>query len=276
MSPRLACTVRGCGAPLRVEGATLVCARSHAFDRAREGYWSLLQPQDRRSAEPGDRAEAAEARRRWLARGFADGLIATLARLVDTLGLPPGACAVDAGCGEGTLTTRVLGGRGLDLCGVDLSRSAIRMAARLDPGATWIVANADRDLPFESGSVALALSAFGRRAAAPLARILGETGVLVAVLPGPRDLAELRLAIQGEVRERDRVPAALEDLAPSFDLVARTRWTHRALHDRAALQDALAMSYRGARAAERTLREGLPPMELTLDAELLVLQSRGA
>ena len=84
-SARLACTVRGCGEPLVPEGSTLRCPRGHAFDRAREGYWSLLQPQDRRSPVAGDRPEAVEARRRWIDRGFVAGLSRALREMVRVL-----------------------------------------------------------------------------------------------------------------------------------------------------------------------------------------------
>ncbi len=272
MSPALRCTVRGCAEPLTWDADVLRCPCGHAFDRAREGYWNLLQPQDRKSADAGDREEAVEARRRWLRRGFADGLVATLRATVEALAIPAGATAVDVGCGEGTITTGVLSGRGLDLCGVDLSVRAIAVAARLDPAATWIVANADRALPLADGSVRVALSIFGRRPAAELARVLAPDAALVVAIPADDDLIELRAAAQGRAVRRDRVPAAVDELAPAFDLLGRTVWRHRATHDREARDDALAMSYRGARSAERARLAGLPAAEVTLAAEILVLR----
>ncbi|MBM3977128.1 MAG: hypothetical protein FJ299_09075, partial [Planctomycetes bacterium] len=71
----LACTVRGCGRPLASRGTALACERAHAFDRARAGYVNLLQPQDRRSAVPGDAPEAWRARERWFERGHAAALL---------------------------------------------------------------------------------------------------------------------------------------------------------------------------------------------------------
>src|SRR5450755_3800076 len=54
----LLCTVRGCRRPLSRESNRFVCERGHSFDVARSGYLNLLQPQDRRSANPGDSKEA--------------------------------------------------------------------------------------------------------------------------------------------------------------------------------------------------------------------------
>ena len=74
----------------------MVCARGHAFDIARSGYVNLLQPQERRSLNPGDSEEAVAARRRFLDRGHAEPLLNAI-RVV--AGAP--ARILDAGCGEG-------------------------------------------------------------------------------------------------------------------------------------------------------------------------------
>src|SRR4051812_13953135 len=66
----LLCTVRDCHQPLAREEKRLVCERNHAYDVARSGYVNLLQPQDRRSANPGDSKEAVAARRRLADRGL--------------------------------------------------------------------------------------------------------------------------------------------------------------------------------------------------------------
>jgi 23S rRNA (guanine745-N1)-methyltransferase len=273
--PELRCTVRDCGERLIQEGATLRCGRGHAFDRARPGYWNLLQPQDRRSRSAGDSDDATTARRRWLARGFADGLAVELAGRIDAIAPGATAIAVDVGCGEGTLTARLFASRPLDACAVDLSTSAIRLAAKAAPEVTWIVANADRGLPFMSGSVDLALSIFGRRPAAELRRVLKPEGALIVVLPGDDDLAELREAAKGQAPRGDRAAAATAELSACFAVKDRRAWRHRAHHDRTALTDALAMSYRGARASERERLAGTFSMDVTLSAEILTLVPRG-
>ncbi len=275
MTPALRCTVRGCTGALVWDDAQLRCPFGHAFDRGREGYWNLLQPQDRRSPKPGDSDEAVLARRRWLARGFADGLALSLSSRIEAAGLPDDAVLVDVGCGEGTLTARLFATRGASGCGIDLSTRAIRLAARLAPELTWIVANADRGLPLGDGSVQLALSVFGRRPAAELSRVVAPSGTLLVVVPAEDDLLELREASQGEGVRRDRVGDVLAELAPGFDLAGRATWRHRAPHDREALNDALAMSYRGARSSERERLATVATLDVTLAAEILALVPRG-
>jgi len=265
----LRCTVRDCALPLTRDGSKLACPSKHSFDRAREGYWNLLQPQDKRSVAPGDRDQATDARRRWLGRGFADGLVEVLREVVARSGALP-AGAVDVGCGEGTLTAKVFKGA-TSICGVDLSRRAVTLAARKEPRFTWLVANADRALPFADGSVPLAVSIFGRRPAAELARVIAPAGTVVVVLPGPDDLMELRRASQGAAPAGDRVVAALAALHPAFSLRRHLRWRHVARLDRAALLDAAVMSYRGVRKRERDRLALVKEMEVTMSAEILEL-----
>src|SRR3954452_3278553 len=97
MAVTLICPVRHCGAALERRGRSLVCPQGHSFDLARSGYCNLLQPQDRRSKNPGDSRAAVEGRRRLLDAGYGAAL---LAALQEEIGLSPGA-VLDVGCGEG-------------------------------------------------------------------------------------------------------------------------------------------------------------------------------
>src|SRR5260221_9755838 len=62
------CTVRGCGAALGRDGQRLICSNGHAFDVSRSGYINLLQPQERRSEQPGGSEEGGGAERGVVAR----------------------------------------------------------------------------------------------------------------------------------------------------------------------------------------------------------------
>src|SRR3982750_4806984 len=71
----LLCPVRDCHLALAREERRVVCAKGHSFDVARSGYINLLQPQDRRSRNPGDTAAAVDARRRLHDRGVTEPLL---------------------------------------------------------------------------------------------------------------------------------------------------------------------------------------------------------
>src|SRR5947207_16013635 len=96
--PQLLCTVRDCRAPLAREERRVICARGHSFDIARSGYINLLQPQDRRSRQPGDAAEAVAARRRLHDRGVTKPLLDAIASIAK---ITADDVVLDAGCGDG-------------------------------------------------------------------------------------------------------------------------------------------------------------------------------
>ena len=281
-APRaLACTVRGCGGPLGAADApgpwsTLRCPRGHSFDRAREGYVNLLQPQDRRSLDAGDSAEAVAARARLLEAGAGLALFEALCEVVRGLGLGPTDTLVELGSGTGTLLTRLAAATGAACYGLDLSVAAARHAARVpaQPASgrcTWVVANADRRLPFADGAVQLVLSVHGRRNPTEVRRILAPGGRWLVAVPGDDDLAELRAAAQGSAAARARL-AELRAEARAAGLEPLAEGSSRATValDRALLADVCAGTYRGLRAAEAARVAALDGLAVTFHSEWLV------
>ena len=78
----LLCPVRNCHLALVREERRVFCARGHSFDVARSGYINLLQPQERRSKQPGDTTAALAARRRLHDRGVTGPLLDAIAEIV--------------------------------------------------------------------------------------------------------------------------------------------------------------------------------------------------
>ena len=227
----LLCTVRGCRLPLAREARRWVCARGHAFDVARSGYTNLLQPNDRRSREPGDSAEAVAARR----------------RLWSAAAMPPlfesgGHSVLDVGCGDGYWLAQV---DAPERHGIDISIPAIEAAAKRYPDCQWFVANADRFVPYADASFDLVLSITARMNDAEFRRVLRGRGRLVVAIPAPDDLIELR----GGRPMRDRVERTIA-MFPSFTLLEQKRVTTTAHLDKQGIADVLASSYRGMKVVE--------------------------
>ena len=270
----LICPVRHCGAPLERRDTVWACSRRHAFDIARSGYCNLLQPQDRRSRQPGDPKPVVEARRRFLDAGYGEALLQALGEEIDALVLPPGAAVLDVGCGEGTYLGRLARGRDVEAHGLDLSLPAIDLAARRYPEATWIIANADRLLPYAAGSFALVLSIDARLNPEEMLRVLAPGGRLLIATPAPDDLAELRKAVLGEDVRKDRMDRARTVLSDHFEIEARRRVGGTLRLDPAAARDALAATYRGARVSRRQRMEAISAMEVTLSHDLARFRSK--
>ncbi len=236
----LLCPVRGCHLALaresgRADSRRLLCPRGHSFDVARSGYINLLQPQERRSKKPGDTTAAAAARRRLHDRGVTEPLLGAVAQM---LAASPADVVLDAGCGDGFYLGGLARLAGCEAHGVDISTPAVDAAARRYPGCEWIVANADRFLPYADGSFSIVLSITARMNPGEFRRVLRAGGRLLVAIPAPDDLVELRGP------GRDRVARTVQTFAREFTLVGRRRVTTAADLDADAVQDVLLSIYR--------------------------------
>jgi len=253
----LICAVRECHLPLVREERRLVCPRGHSFDIARSGYANLLQPQDRRSKQPGDTAKAVAARRRLHDRGVTEPLLRGISEI---LAPSSGDTVLDAGCGDGFYLGRMAEATGLEAYGVDISIPAVDAAARRYPRCDWVVANADRFVPYADRSFSVVMSITARMNAAEFRRVLRDGGRLLVALASPEDLVELRGV------GRDRVERTVETFAEGFSLVARQRVSTVADLDAAGVEDVLLSIYRpmGSRAVEA--------MTVTFSLDLLLFR----
>lgn len=254
----LLCPVRRCHIGLMRAERRLVCARGHSFDVARSGYVNLLQPQERRSKQPGDSAAAVAARRRLHDQGVTEPLLRAISEMIAAA---PGDVVLDAGCGEGFYLGALALEVGFDAHGVDISIKAVDAAARRYPGCEWIVSNADRFVPYADGSFSMVLSITSRMNAGEFRRVLRDDGRLLVALPAPEDLVELRGA------GRDRVARALETFANGFKLLDRKRVTAAADLDGAAVRDVLISIYRPMRS------QPAEAMRVTFSLDLLLFQA---
>lgn len=252
------CPVRGCRLPLERTAGRVVCSRGHSFDFARSGYLNLLQPQDRRSKQPGDAREVAEARRRLYDRGVAAFLLEAVR---DMAAITAADTVLEAGCGEGYYLgslVRITGCRG---CGVDLSAAALSRAARRYPECEWVAANADRFIPYPDGFFSVVLSITGRMNPGEFRRVLRQDGRLLVAVAAPDDLIELR------GKGRDRVERTQRTFAPAFEPVAQRRVTARADLDAPGVADVLRAIYRPFGRAPSG------PMRLTFSFDLLLFRA---
>jgi 23S rRNA (guanine745-N1)-methyltransferase len=167
---------------------------------------------------------------------------------------------LDAGCGDGFYLGALARQTGFDAHGLDISVPAVDAAARRYPGCEWIVANADRFVPYADRSFSIVLSITARMNAGEFRRILRDDGRLVVALPAPDDLIELRGA------GRDRVARTVETFALDFTLVDRRRVSTVADLDAAAVHDVLHSIYRPMRS------QPAAAMRVTFSLDLLLFR----
>lgn len=180
-----------CALALTLTGGGAICANGHSFDRGRGGYLNLL-PGGRLSptAVSGDTTDALVARRRFLTAGH----YAPIARaLAEAVGTPPGP-VLDVGCGEGYYLSQL---SVADTYGLDVSKAAVKMAARAYPNTQFFVGTAYR-LPVLDHSVGVVISVFAPHPFDEFSRVLRPDGWWVTVTPGPCHLQEIRPTVNGE------------------------------------------------------------------------------
>jgi 23S rRNA (guanine745-N1)-methyltransferase len=250
----LLCTVRDCRAPLARDANRVVCERGHSFDVARSGYINLLQPQDRRAKNPGDSAEIVAARRRFLER-HAIPLDLSALRSPDS--------ALDIGCGEGHYLGSVRAHFDCEAHGIDISIPAIDAAARTHRECTFVVANADRLLPYADDSFDLVMSINARLNPPEFRRVLRDGGTLLVSILGADDLRELRGG-----PEQDHVERTIALFASDFTLVRHDTVRRTVRLDREGIRDALLSSYRGMRDVPAD------DLDVTLSRDVLTFAAR--
>lgn len=191
-----------CHAPLQRIGRSFICPQRHQFDLAKEGYVNLLPVQHKRSRDPGDSAEMMQARRAFLDAGHYQPLRDAIGELLQAE-LPQQADAIlDIGCGEGYYTQAFAAiGRqhGAKTWGLDVSKAAIRAAAKRYPQVEFCVASSHR-LPFEDNSIDALIRIYAPCKAEELARVIKPGGIIITAAPGPRHLLELKGLIYDNVQ----------------------------------------------------------------------------
>jgi 23S rRNA (guanine745-N1)-methyltransferase len=255
----LLCPVRDCHKPLIRKERRLVCPERHSFDIARSGYVNLLQPQERRSKQPGDTVAAVAARRRLHDRGITQPLLNGIA---ETMAASARNVVLDAGCGEGFYLGELARQTGFDAHGIDISIPAIDAAAKRYPHCEWIVGNADRFVPYADRSFSIVLSITARMNASEFRRVLRDDGRLLVGIAAPDDLIELR------GKSRDRVARTVETFSPAFELAGQRRISTAADLDAAAVRDVLVSIYRPLRS------KPVEAMRLTFSMDVLLFRPK--
>ncbi len=161
------------------------CFRGHHFDRAKQGYVNLLRSNS--SSGHGDDKLMVAARSHFLNKDFYAPL-----RNAVTAHIGEGHTVLDAGCGEGYYTAGFAEKN--EVCGVDISKEALKTAARRVPNAQFAVASVAA-LPLADSSVDTVVNIFAPDVNTEYVRVLQSGGRLITVQPCEEHLWELKAAV---------------------------------------------------------------------------------
>lgn len=205
-----------CGNPLKREQGSLRCQKRHCYDFARSGYVNLL-PSNRKHAKlPGDNKEMVAARNRFLRGGYYAPLQQALCeqarRFIPRHGEP---VLLDAGCGEGYYTAAVASAAyennpSCTVLGVDISKSALALAAKREKRAEFAVASVF-SLPLPDNSVDILTEVFAPFCKEEYFRVLKKDGILLEVIPAARHLFGMKAILYENPYENKVKPYELEN-----------------------------------------------------------------
>lgn len=149
------------------------------------------------SKAPGDDREMVAARAAFLERGYYAPLRQALEELVlEASAHLEGPVLLDSGCGEGYYTAGMFralerAGHRPRAAGIDISKYALRRAAKRLPEGEFAVASAYR-LPLADASADLLTNVFSPLCPEEFARVLRPGGHFLYVVPSPRHLWEMK------------------------------------------------------------------------------------
>ena len=196
----------------------LRCESGHAFDAAKQGYFNMLTGKG--TEFEADSAEMVAARQRFLDAGHYAGLADVVAGYATEALRDQNHLVLDAGTGTGYYLHNVLSKGPAAAIGLDISKYALRRAARLNPQAANLVWDIWRPLPIADKTVDVVMVVFAPRNPAEFARVLRPGGRLIIVTPRSGHLAEIahRTRMLGiEERKADRLADSLNGLFSGED-----------------------------------------------------------
>ena len=196
---RLKCPV--CNEALNKENNSYICENRHTYDIAKEGYVNLLLAQHKRSKNPGDSDEMIRSRQAFLNKGYYKTLSDSIVQHIVSMPQTFKQNILDVGCGEGYYMQGIADASAngeLLLSGIDISKSAVKLAGKRKIGTMLCVASA-YDLPFFDESFSTIISIFSPVLALEIERLLKVDGEIIMVGPGEEHLQGLTAHIYDEV-----------------------------------------------------------------------------
>ena len=262
-----------CTGSFRHEGAALRCGAGHTFDVARQGYVNLLGSAGPRTADTGPMVQA---RADFLAgRHYAPLAGAVTAAVADLIPDDPSPVVLDVGGGTGYYLTAAIDARpGAIGIALDLSKFAIRRAARAHPRIAAAVWDVWQPLPIADAAVSVILDVFAPRNAAEFGRVLDPAGAVLVVTPTDRHLAELIDRIGMLTVDTHKEERLGRRLGGHLELIGRDELTWSLTLSGADIERLVRMGPSARHVSDATLTERIAALEGSVTVTASVLISR--
>ncbi len=258
-----------CKEPLERFANSAKCTNGHCYDYAKEGYLNLLLGASGNTH--GDNREMLLARRAFLEAGHYEPLCRVLSRAAGAC-TPNGGSLLDIGCGEGyyTAAMRASVGEGCEVCALDISKEAVRLAAKRRCAATLTVASA-YELPFGDRAFDTVTNLFSPLCMEEISRVLRIGGHFLMAIPEREHLYEMKCVLYDEPYKNEPSDTAID----GFTLLSAERISY--CMELSSSEEIMAL-FSMTPYAYRTPREGLERLQrlqsLSVSADFCLLVYR--
>jgi 23S rRNA (guanine745-N1)-methyltransferase len=273
-----------CSTPLQmVDQASLVCAKGHCYDIARQGYVNWLSHASKTKYDQSLFAARSSLHQHGFFAPLTEHIVEAITEHMDSETSDPSEIGqpikiMDAGCGEGSHLVDVLSCMKnktvYDLLGVgvDISKEGIRMAAKAADSVIWCTADLAK-APFSDRQFQCILNILSPSSYGEFKRLLADGGMVIKVVPESGYLQELREALYGESGARNYSnQATLELFESHFQLIDMQRVHYKLALTGPLLEHLLRMTPLAWHASTEDVRQVLRQehMDITVDLTVLV------
>ena len=187
-----------CGGAFSRKENSFVCDKRHTYDIARQGYVNFVPGQK----EMFYKKELFESRAKVFEAGVYVPVVERLTQAINRHVTKEMPVLLDAGCGEGYYAKAVCPERAMTRIGFDLSKDAVKLAARGPKTAMFFTADL-KNVPMRDGTVDLLLDIFTPANYTEFSRVLAPGGFVMKLAPRSGYLRELRTLAGDRLRHQE-------------------------------------------------------------------------
>jgi 23S rRNA (guanine745-N1)-methyltransferase len=156
--------------------------------------------------------------------------------------------------------------------GVDISKPAVKCAAKKDKKSCWLIGNVMQKLPVVDNSMDCVLSILAPRHIQEISRVLKPNGVVVVGIPGDNHLIELRKLLLAEDKSfQSKEQKEIEKFSPFFEHFKTKEVEYSVMLNNVQLTHLVKMTPMYWKASKTVIETILKQEELTITVNLKLL-----
>ena len=156
--------------------------------------------------------------------------------------------------------------------GIDISKPAVKCAAKKAKTGTWLIGNIMQKLPVKTASIDVILSVLAPRHIQEMARVLTYSGIVVVGIPGNNHLIELRKLLFAEDNSfQSKTDKEIEKFSSLFEHKKTEEVSYTVILDKTQLTNLVQMTPMYWKASKLVIEKIMELSELTVTVNLKLL-----